>query len=365
MRLLLSILLLLCMVCARAQEAVKNSSFQDIMNDFTALQERHTANQVTLTKLGSDLRDLPKAATPADFLKGALKLQKRIIDATADVQRENDNQVLFKNDLTLYSGNHKLLKQEQTYLSLYLDNLQKYGREQENAKRQLQQALQSINASIAKVPPPAEFTCSQGIVFVLYSPKGYITQTPLTKEQYRSIRHACSPELSEEELDRDQEHFVKEGLTLSEAKIVAASLGHLCGFNCALPNEEQLKSLGNYALTIKQALWLDNSTNKTSKDREALQRFGMTMARIWDPRACLAKTAGKDAVHNELPWMNYPELGLALVVDASAGKNAMLAEIELEIAEEMEETANDTMAADPAPQPEESQATDNTIQEEN
>lgn len=334
MRLLLTILFTFCLVSARAQEAVKNSNFQEIMNDFTMIQERHTANQTVLTKLGSDLRELSKAPTPVAYLKDALKLQKRLIQAVSDVRREDENQVVFKNSVTLYSGNHKLLQQEQTYLSLYLDNLQKYGREQENATRQLQQALLKLNTEIAKVPPPQEFTCSQGITFVLFAPQWYITKTPLTSEQFKALKHAVAPELTEAELDKAQEHFEKEGLTQPEAKAVAATVSRLCGFNCTLPKEEQLKSLANYAMTLQQALWLDNNTGKSSKDSEALQRFGMTMARLWDPRACLSKNREKDAVHSELQWMSYPELGIALVTDANAGKNARLAEIELAIAEE-------------------------------
>lgn len=327
-------MLVLCLGLAYAQETVQNSSFQELMNDFAMLQERHNANQVLLVKLGNDLRELPKAPTPEEYMKKALKLQKRLASANADIQRENEAQVFFKNSVTRYSGSHTLLKQEQTYLSLYLDSLQKFGREQNRAATQVRQATQRLNSEIANVPPPKEFTCSQGIAFILVSPNCYITKTPITAEQFVSLKKATAPELSEQDLENLQKHFTNEGITQNDARWTANTLGRICGFPCALPHEDQLKFLKQYALTLNQAIWLDGKATIAPQEKEALQRFGMTMARVWDPRGCLATPSKGEDIVNELPWMNYPMLGCALVTDASAGRNAMLAEIELLIAEE-------------------------------
>ena len=333
MRALTAILILCCAVLL-AQEAPKpDSSFQTLMNDFALLQENHSNNQVLLHDLGKDLQELPKAPTPEAALLSSMRLNKRVTEAIKSLQREQDSQVQFSNSISQYSGTRQLLRQEQSYLSHYLDELQKYGLEEENALFFLKNTAQQLQYRITNTLPPTEFTCALGIEFKLVMTNKesfYISRSPLTADQFEKLHNLTSSDITEEELTQHVIRFRSQGITHDEARWVADTIGHLCGFPCRLPTAKQLAVLKEYGAALKQALWLDGElpADFKFKSREAQQRFGMEMSPIWDPAGMLRTGQDAQALSEELSWASYPELGCAVVTDIQAGRNALLEQME-------------------------------------
>lgn len=351
MRRVLTIFLTLCcaaFLLAQEEAPQPGISFQTLMNDFAMLQENHSDNQVFLNNLGKELQELPKAPTPEAALLSSLKLKDRVNEAIKNLQREQDAQVKFSNSISTYSGNRQLLRQEQSYLSHYLDELQKYGLEEENALIFLKNTAQQLQYRIATMPPPQKFTCALGIDFILVSAQEmsfYISRSPITADQFEKLHNLTSSDITEDALNQAVVRFRSKGITHDEALWIADTIGHLCGFPCRLPAVRQLTALKEYGASLKQALWVDGErpAELKFKSREAQQRFGMTMSLLWDPAGILRSGEDAQALAEELSWASYPELGCAVVTDIQAGRAARLEQMEKLLA--FEKNASDDNAS--------------------
>ncbi|GEM_PF-7025994 len=351
MRRLLNAILffLLCGVTLFAQSTPQvMPSFQELMSEFTILQEDHTENQKLLSTVYTGLKELTQTASNDAILENSIKLYRQISEVISAIQQEQEQQVAFKNTISRYSGDRQLLRQEQTYLSHYLDELQKFGREQEGAMAYLQQAQKQLSLRIANMPPPPRFTGNFDIEFVLIATDRnnafYITKEPLSQEQIFTIWKAMHPELNDQELQKIQEDFKQKGICLYEARQIAACMGRLFGgFPCTLPSEAQVAALREYGQTLPKAVWLDGKQNLEPVEKEALLRFGMTIGRVWDPTAKLGAHQNRNAVISEIPWAKYPELGCVLttVIDAGrAKKRAIIEKLLDETATQVDQTDN-------------------------
>lgn len=341
MRCLLKVfsLFLLCGVLFAQSTPQVMPSFQEIMSDFAILQEDHAGNQKLLSDIDIGLKELSQTASADAILKNSLKLHREITTAIQALQQEQDKQVIFKNTISRYSGDRQLLRQEQSYISHYLDELQKYGRDQANVMVFLQKTLRQLNANIANMPPPPHFTGNFGIEFMLITaPKNeafYVTKEPLTAEQICTIWKAMHPEVTGEEWQKIVEDFTQKGISMGEAQEIAACMGRLLGgFPCNLPAESQLNALREYGQTLQKAVWLGGKQLISPTEKEALSRFGMQVGRIWDPMARLGALHATNAVSSELTWAKYPELGCILTTAIDTGRAQKRAIIEKLLDEE-------------------------------
>ena len=317
-------------------QAVRNTPLQELIGSYEQIRKEHEANIGRLAAIQAQLQELQRQPSANAFADVAVSIGRNLMDLHDRMQTERENQIAFKNDIDRYSAGRNLLQQEQSYLKHYLDELRRYGLEQEKAAQQMKAIQHAVAVRLDRLPPPPRFVNRLGIAFVLVSPKGqppfYVSETALGNDQYLSLLKELMPNASEEERQREAERAAREGLTYPEAQRLALGIGHLSGMRLNLPSAKEaaiLKAVG-YGEQLKQAVWLLDKWNAPYEEREAMVRFGIVMGAVWDPAGCLsrAKVAGADAVSGELPEAHYPALGCIFVAPAAAGKAARLAQAE-------------------------------------
>lgn len=354
MRHCIAILLLSCTaLLAQTSSTQERNSFQELIGDFAMIQEMHDTNRAAFASIDVDLGKLFKSPNSEESIKQAIRIRRRTAELMQSIERNQERQVAFKNALTNYAATRQLLRQEQSYLTHYLDELQKFGAEQADAMRFLQNATKTLTQVLASTQPPPRFTVAPGIEFVLVGAPGktplYVTATALTEDQTIAFWRAANPNADENALKQARENLKKDGCNLLDVTAIAATATKLAGFECTLPEEAQLQLLKGYAPTIDKAVWIGGKPQLQPHEREALQRFDMKMGRIWDPRGLLRrKTSGIADVSSELPWASYPELGCILVANVQAGRKTFLEKIEESMVAE-DEAARKTPDNAPAP----------------
>lgn len=358
MRHCIAILLLSCTaLLAQTSSTQERNSFQELIGDFAMIQEMHDTNRAAFASIDVDLGKLFKSPNSEESIKQAIRIRRRTAELMQSIERNQERQVAFKNALTNYAATRQLLRQEQSYLTHYLDELQKFGAEQADAMRFLQNATKTLTQVLASTQPPPRFTVAPGIEFVLVGAPGktplYVTATALTEDQTIAFWRAANPNADENALEQARENLKKDGCNLLDVTAIAATATKLAGFECTLPEEAQLQLLKGYAPTLDKAVWIGGKPQLQPQlqphEREALQRFDMKMGRIWDPRGLLRrKTSGIADVSSELPWASYPELGCILVANVQAGRKTFLEKIEESMVAE-DEAARKTPDNAPAP----------------
>lgn len=354
MRHCIAILLLSCTaLLAQTSSTQERNSFQELIGDFAMIQEMHDTNRAAFASIDVDLGKLLKSPNSEESIKQAIRIRRRTAELMQSIERNQERQVAFKNALTNYAATRQLLRQEQSYLTHYLDELQKFGAEQADAMRFLQNATKTLTQVLASTQPPPRFTVAPGIEFVLVGAPGktplYVTATALTEDQTIAFWRAANPNADENALKQARENLKKDGCNLLDVTAIAATATKLAGFECTLPEEAQLQLLKGYAPTLDKAVWIGGKPQLQPHEREALQRFDMKMGRIWDPRGLLRrKTSGIADVSSELPWASYPELGCILVANVQAGRKTFLEKIEESMVAE-DEAARKTPDNAPAP----------------
>ncbi len=337
----LLLLLLLCPLLALGLPAqtVQQSpkSFQELQEDFSILQSIHQKNTEEYLAFFKAVGEAFRVPDPEESALQALRLRRRGLALLESLERDLQRQVEFQTELSLYSEKRQLLKQEKTYLYTYVDKLQKYGAEQQNALPALQRQLRQMEARLNQLPPPKTFTSLHGVTFQLVasrkSPPFYVSQEPLGVTAFRELTQALDGTLPPQELERLCQRFQQEGPSLQEAQTLARTLGKTGGFPCSLPSPAQARTLEALALTPEKAVWLEGGKNEDVVEKEACQRFGAAMGHIWDPRERLA--SGREShILLELPWARYPELGCLLVTPASTGQRHRIAQLEQRLQEE-------------------------------
>ncbi|MGN0866604.1 MAG: hypothetical protein ACI4SG_02865 [Oligosphaeraceae bacterium] len=339
----LLLLLLLCPLLAAglpAQTAQQSpKSFQELQEDFAILQNVHQKNAEDYLDFFKAVHEAFRTPDPEEAALQALRLRRQGLVLLESLERDQQRQVEFQNDLSLYSGKRQLLKQERSYIAIYLDKLQKYGAEQQSAIPALQKQLHQMDIQLTQLPPPRDFTSVHGVNFRLVVskklPAFYVSGEPLGEEQFRALTQAMDGALAAQELERLCQRFRQEGLSLPEAQTLARALGKIGGFPCTLPSPAQAKTLETLGMTPEKAVWLEGGKSDDVVEKEACQRFGAAMGQLWDPREVLA-SGRQSHILQELPWARYPELGCLLVTPALTGQHHRIAQLEQRLREEDE-----------------------------
>ncbi len=337
----LILLLLLCPLLALGLPAqtVQQSpkSFQELQEDFAILQSVHQKNTEDYLNFFKAVGEAFRTPDPEEASLRALRLRREGLLLLQSLERDQQRQVEFQNDLSVYSGKRQLLKQERSYIAIYLDKLQKYGTEQQGAMAALQRQLHQMDAQLNQLPPPKTFTSVHGVEFQLITPKKspafYVSREPLNADQFRELTRAMDSTLPEQDLNRLCQRFQEEGPSLQEALALSRAVGRIGGFPCTLPSPEQAKLLESLGLPWEKAVWLEGGKNEDIVEKEACQRFGATMVQLWDPRELLA-SGRQSHILLELPWARYPELGCLLVTPALTGQRHRIALLEQRLQEE-------------------------------
>ena len=340
MSLLLVLLLCPLLAVGALSQTVPQSpkTFQELQEDFLILQNIHQQNLDKVRNFQEDFREAFQTPDADEAALRALRLRRDGRELFQSLERDQQRQVTFRNDLSLYSGSRQLIRQESAYSAIYLDTLQKYGQEQQAVTGLLRRHLQQLERSLMQLPPPARLSTALGLDFLLVTPpKGapfYVSETPLTAEQFRALRQRMDGNLPSQELDRICLSFQKEGVSLPEAFTLADALGKCSGFPCSLPAPAQTAQLKAYGETLKQAVWLSSPQGESPQEKEANLRFGATMAQIWDPQEVTTSLQEPSHILRELPGAKYPELGCLFATSADQGRRHSIALLEKRLQEE-------------------------------
>lgn len=315
-----------------------DSPMQRMLRTFAELQLQHNSNLALLDELQKARQALRmQAADTEKLLASALLLQQACRRFANEIDAERAKQVDFKADIDQYSANHRLLRQEASYLSHHLDELRRFGIEQEKAMVQQQQILREVGNFIRTAPPPEEFVNHAGIKMQLIRPKQgqpfYVSATVITNAQVRRLNDgddtADTPQPAADEPYTD--------ITYHQARECVELLSRTSGMSYKLLSQAQveaLKGIDSYS-ALPAATWIDGALTKDTPEREAQRRFKITLATLWDPSRLLAGNnadGSAAALSNELPQAHYRQLGMMVATVPAAGNIARLQRLQNEIA---------------------------------
>jgi len=345
---LLAAFVLVGSFAANAQSpAVKSngaSEMQSISADFNNCRKK----RLEIKKLYEDLRTKDYILTRKSINKTELEtvlVMLKQCNALSDLlDSEKFAQVSVKGKIDKYMSSHDIMPQEMTIISHYLDDLRTYGVSQSKEENELKQVKSGISRLLNTVPPPNSFTLLDGAfvfekITVKNRPPFYISTSPLSTSQWNLVakRSGTLPMMLETPKNASASRV---RLSREDAYAFIAALSRITGQRLYLPNAVQAAILNKHygtrfgALTI--AVWLDGvwlhdhrSGSVDLNERDALNRFGMSLAPVWDPAHRLYKGSVRpDNIVGELPYAAYPSLGIILTASAQTAWNCQLVEFQ-------------------------------------
>ena len=307
-----------------AKEADAPSPMQILIRGFSEIEAEHRRNLANARELRTRLDATLRLADPEEFITQGARLQEQLAEAHRRLAVERDHHIAFKAQIDAYRNGRQVLAQENAYLGRFLGELALYGKDQQAQSSEYTRAETALNRKLAALPPPSSFVNRFGITMVLVTtPKMrpfYASAAPVTEAQARQLLALLG---RKPDTARKPDAPCTD-LTNHDARACAEQLSRSTGFRYRLPNRQ-------LCLRIRQArpdfhpaiaLWLDEKWNAEYPEKNAIVRFGMTFATIWDPDAALEPGAGGFA--RELPDAHYPALGFLVVTDAAAGREARM-----------------------------------------
>lgn len=331
-----------------ATEKEPSSPFEMMFRGFEQIRLEHEENVMRLESLRKRLQELQHMPSANAYANGAVLFLRDLDDLRNRLATERENQIAYKNEIDRYMSEKQLLRQENSYLGHYLENLRIYGVEQDKMVNFMGAVEHNIRAGLGNLPPPSEFSNRLGISFVLVQVKGrqpfYVSKHAITLDEYLAVKKLMEPERPVANVEAEARDTFIAGMNYEEAQRLALGMSHLSGDLVTLPTVKEVPALNaiGYGEKLEQAVWLQDKWNPPYEEREAMIRFGITMVPIWDPARRLSRRESSEDnsnVFGELPEAHYGALGCVFVVPVAAGKNARVIQAEGYLDQQSSETA--------------------------
>ena len=328
-------------------------SLQRLMTVFQELQDNRNANHARCDRLLRGEALLKRGENPEAVLEAALRLQFASEKFLSRLDLERTGNIEFKGGADRYAAENGtgIMPQEQRYLDGYADSLREFGKAQDAESRAIKSMLSRVQELIRKLPPPAAYENALGMKMRLVAVRKfapfYITDGPVSRAQWNRMAKR-SDSLSAAEPDDDGPRVE---IAFQEAQKFASAVSRYLFFAYSLPTSAQCAALERSGKMPPMPVacwvgtpWLADKYAVNPDEKEAMGRFGMKMAALWDPSSRLFRNHHDDdeedgqlpAICGELPQAAYRDLGICLAAPVQAGVAARYDAVSRKIAENPE-----------------------------